>query len=65
MATGGADALILLWELPDMLNVASFHSLESEVKSMSFSHDQKWLSACGSEELMYTFSVERGLSGTI
>lgn len=63
MATGGADALILLWSVPEMLNVASFFSLESEIKSLSFSFDEKWLSACGSEEIMFIFSIEKGLTG--
>jgi peptide/nickel transport system permease protein len=63
LATGGADALILIWSLPELINVASFLSIESEVKSLSFSYDEKWLSAVGNEELFYVYSVEKGLTG--
>lgn len=63
MATAGADALILLWQLPELLCVASLMSVESEVRSLSFSFDEKWLSVVGSEELLYIFSVEKCIAG--
>ena len=64
MATAGADALILLWSLPELLCVASLMSVESEVRSLSFSYDEKWLSVVGSEELLYIFSIEKCITGT-
>jgi WD40 repeat protein len=63
MATGGADSLILLWKLPELLSVASFMSVESEIRSMSFSFDEKWFSVVASEEMLHVFSVEKGLTG--
>ena len=61
--TGSADSLIELWSLPELICVGSFLSVESEVKSMSFSHDSKWIVAAGSEEILYVFSVDKCLEG--
>lgn len=64
MATGSADSLILLWSIPDLICVASFMSVESEIRSMSFSFDEKYLSVVAAEEFLHIFSVEKGLAGT-
>lgn len=63
MATGGSDALILLWSLPELINVASLMSVDSEIRSMSFSFDERWISVVAAEEYLHIFSVEKALIG--
>lgn len=62
MATGGADSLILIWTLPELICTLSFMSVETEIRSLSFSYDEKWLAAAAQEEILSIFSLEKGIS---
>jgi len=64
MATGGSDSLILIWSLPELINTACLMSVDSEIRSMSFSFDEKWISVVAAEEYLHIFSVEKGMTGT-
>jgi len=55
LATGGADALVALWDLEEMVAVRSFDRLDSQVRTVSFSHDGAFL-ACGSEDMRIDIS---------
>ncbi|KAJ3045171.1 hypothetical protein HK097_001266 [Rhizophlyctis rosea] len=48
-ATGGADAIVCLWDLEDFACVRTFYSLEWPVRTISFSFDGEFL-ASGSED---------------
>ena len=54
-ATGGADALINIWDADELVCLKSFSRLEWPVRTISFNHDGKLL-ASGSEDLVIDIS---------
>jgi len=50
LATGGADALVDIWDLSEMVCVRTIDRLDAPIRSLSFSHDGQFL-ATGSEDL--------------
>ncbi|CEO96677.1 hypothetical protein PBRA_005281 [Plasmodiophora brassicae] len=49
LATGGADAVVCLWDTEDLVCLRAHHNLELPVRTLSFSHDSMYL-ASGSED---------------
>jgi THO complex subunit 3 len=49
LASGGADAATCLWDLEDLICLKTFLGTDFPVRSLSFSHDSKYL-ALGSPE---------------
>ena len=57
-ATGGADALICLWDLYEMACIRTFSSLEYKVGQISFSHDGLLLATASKDEKVALFNVQ-------
>jgi len=62
LVTGGGDALVQLWDTSEMACLRSFERLESAVRSVSISHDSKYVaSACFND--VPTASFDDGFQG--
>ncbi len=59
-ATGGADALVCLWNLHEMACIRTFSNLEFKLSQMSFSHDGAFLATASRDEKVALFNVETG-----
>lgn len=60
MATGGADAMVALWELEDLSCVRTFPRLESPLRSLSFSHDGQFIASAAEDFRIDVSHVESG-----
>ena len=49
MATGGTDALATLWDLTEVVCMATVSEMEWPIRAVGFSHDGQLL-ACGAED---------------
>mmetsp|Transcript_8609 Transcript_8609/g.10881 ORF Transcript_8609/g.10881 Transcript_8609/m.10881 type:complete len:225 (+) Transcript_8609:3-677(+) len=62
LASGGADSLVNLWDLQDLVCVKTFPQLDYPTRTISMSHDSKVI-AYGCEDTMIAFgSMETGES---
>jgi len=60
LATGGADAVVTLWDLSELVCVRTFDRLDSPIRTISFSHNGQFI-ASASEDLKIDISdVESG-----
>ena len=59
-ATGGADALVCLWNLHEMACIRTFSNLESKLSQISFSHDGAFIATASKDEKVGIFNVESG-----
>jgi len=59
-AVGGADALVSLWSLPEMVCIRTFGRLEWPVRTLSFSHDGQLLASASEDTVIDVSSVETG-----
>ena len=50
LAVGGADALVSLWSLPEMVCVRTFSRLEFMIRTVSFSHDSAFIASASSQD---------------
>lgn len=57
-ATGGADALICLWDVHEMACIRTFSSLEYKVGQISFSYDGLLLATASKDEKVALFNVQ-------
>lgn len=57
-ATGGADALVCLWDVHEMACVRTFGSLEYKIGQLSFSHDGLFLATASKDEKVAIFNVQ-------
>jgi len=58
VATGGADALVLLWDVNDLVCVRSFARLESPIRSLSFSHNGHYIASVAEDAKIDIADVE-------
>lgn len=66
LATGGADTLVGLWDVPSMVCKTTLDSSKKFVRSVSFSHDSKIVAYCSEEEGVEVADGETGVPlGTI
>lgn len=66
IATGGADALVALWETKDFTCVKSFYHMEHPIRALSFSHDSRYLSMTGEDNCVFVEDIATGHSlGTV
>ncbi|CAI5998145.1 unnamed protein product [Closterium sp. NIES-64] len=61
-AAGSADALVSLWDMQHMLCVRSFTRLEWPVRTVSFSHDGRYLASASEDLFVDIAEVETGRS---
>lgn len=55
LATGGADAMVTLWDVDEMVCVRTFPRLESPIRTLSFSYNSQFI-ASASEDLKVDIS---------
>jgi len=60
LATGGADALVGIWDTSEMVCTHTISRLTKFVRSVSFSHDSKLLASCSEEPMIDIADVETG-----
>jgi len=66
LATGGADALVGLWDVPSMVCKTTIGSRAKFIRSVSFSHDSKIVAYCSEEEGVDLADGETGVKlGTV
>ncbi|CAI5946753.1 unnamed protein product [Closterium sp. NIES-65] len=61
-AAGSADALVSLWDMQHMLCVRTFTRLEWPVRTVSFSHDGRYLASASEDLFVDIAEVETGRS---
>jgi len=59
-ATGGADALVCLWDLHEMACIRTFSNLEFKLTQIGFSHDGEMLATASKDEKVAIFNVGTG-----
>lgn len=62
LATGGADALACLWDARDGICLRSYYRSDYPIRSLSFSHNSRYLSIAGDESGLDIENVETGAS---
>lgn len=60
LATGGADALVGLWNLQEMTCSSTVGRLHQFIRSVSFSHDSKLLASCSAERYIDIANADTG-----
>lgn len=66
IATGGSDAMTCLWDAQELICVKSYYCMDNPARSLSFSHDSKYLTMTGEDTCVYVENVKEGTSlGTI
>jgi THO complex subunit 3 len=65
VATGGADALVCLWDARDFVNLKTFYHMENPIRAISFSHDAHFMAMTGDDACLYIENLSAGLSETI
>jgi THO complex subunit 3 len=60
IATGGADALVALYDLSELTPVRSFSRLESPIRAVSFSSDSLFLASASEDHRIDIAEVESG-----
>merc|ERR1712080_200689 len=60
LATGGADALVSLWDLSEMVCVRTFPRLDSPIRSLSFSHDGRFIASASGDHRIDISDVTSG-----
>ncbi|ELT93565.1 hypothetical protein CAPTEDRAFT_180662 [Capitella teleta] len=59
-AVGGADALVSLWDLTEMVCMRTFSRLDWPIRTLSFSHDGQVLASASEDLVIDIASVETG-----
>ena len=59
LATGGADAIVSLWDVPSMSCVASFSKFETPVRTLGFSHCGGFLAFASDDKVVSIVDVRR------
>lgn len=62
IATGGADALACLWDARDYVCLASYYRMDYAIRSLSFSHDSRYLAIAGEQAAIDVEDVASGAS---
>lgn len=62
LATGGADALVSLWDISEMVCVRTFPRLDSQIRSLSFSHDGRFIASASGDQRIDISDVASGRS---
>lgn len=60
LATGGADALVSLWQLSDLTCITTFTRMDQPVRTLSFSHDSRYLAYAGEDPLVEVVDIQGG-----
>mmetsp|Transcript_11624 Transcript_11624/g.30280 ORF Transcript_11624/g.30280 Transcript_11624/m.30280 type:complete len:319 (-) Transcript_11624:132-1088(-) len=60
LAVGGADALVSLWSLPELVCMRTLTRLEWPVRTLSFSHDGKLLASASEDAFIDIADVDSG-----
>jgi len=60
LATGGADALVSLWDISEMVCVRTFPRLDSPIRSLSFSHDGRFIASASGDQRIDISDVASG-----
>mmetsp|Transcript_25471 Transcript_25471/g.71224 ORF Transcript_25471/g.71224 Transcript_25471/m.71224 type:complete len:318 (-) Transcript_25471:351-1304(-) len=61
-ATGGADALVSLWDLDELICMRTFIRMDTAVRTLSFSHDSQHLAFAAEDNIIEIADVESGAS---
>jgi len=59
-ATAGADALVCLWEMNELISYKVLRKAESPIRKISFSHDSRFLASITEESLVDLYDLELG-----
>lgn len=62
LATGGADAVTCLWDTQDFICQRTYIGMDYPVRSLSFSHDSRYLAIAGEQMVLDVENVETGES---
>jgi len=67
VATGGADALVCLWDArgESLVNIKTFYKMDSPIRAISFSHDSRYMSLSGDDPAVYIEDLVSGVSETV
>ena len=57
-ATGGADALIVIWDLHEMIPVKTITNVERKIKNISYSHDSQYIAVTSKAHAVNIFKAE-------
>jgi len=60
LATGGADALVTIWDLDELVCIRNLARLETLIRTLSFSHDGRFLASASEELKIDIADVETG-----
>jgi len=60
LATGGADATVTLWDLDDVVSTRTWAHMDHPVRSLSMSHDSKYLAYASELGEVEVLSIETG-----
>lgn len=60
LATAGADGLIEIFRLPDLISILQIPASEKPLSMAAFSHDGKWLVCGGWDKLLRLYDLESG-----
>ncbi|KAI8897950.1 WD40-repeat-containing domain protein [Globomyces pollinis-pini] len=60
MATGGADAMVSLWDLENLLCLQTYSRLDGPIRAISFSYDGELIASCSEDCRIEISHVESG-----
>jgi len=61
-ATGGADALVGLWDVSELVCIRTFSRLDSSIRTLSFSYDGQYIAYASEDPIVDISNVETGKS---
>ncbi|KAL4458683.1 hypothetical protein ABPG75_013548 [Micractinium tetrahymenae] len=62
VATGGQDAVACLWDTQDWICQRTYIGMDHPIRSLSFSHDSRYLAIAGEQQVLDVENVETGQS---
>lgn len=67
VATGGADALVCIWDASGeaLVNIRSLYHMDNPIRAIAFSHDSRYMSMSGDDTCVYIEDLVSGVSQTI
>lgn len=57
-ATGGADGLIVIWDMYEMIPLKTITQVERKIKNISYSHDSQYLAITSEDYEVGIFKAE-------
>ena len=57
-ATGGADALIVIWDMYEMIPIKTITTVERKIKNISYSHDSQFIAVTSKDKAVNIFKAD-------